>query len=138
MSELKWHWREKLYTPSTYVANAVDPVFAVKAGDMVGVIICRTVEAFDGTGTAAKFELGDGNDADRYLDDGELEETSVSAATSVVRAIGASGGTYVLYRNFLYGSDDTIDVNFTAATGADGTTGKVRIKVAFARQVEFQ
>ena len=135
MSELRWFWREKLYVPSTYTANAVDPVYSVKAGDLVGVILCRTVEVFDGSGTAAKFELGDGNDADRYLDDGELEETSISAATSFVRAAGASGGSYVLYRNFLYPSDDTIDVNFTAATGADGTTGKVAIKIAIARQV---
>lgn len=138
MAEQKWYWREVVYTPSSYTANVVDPVFTVKAGDMVGTIICRTMVAFDGTGTAAKFELGDGNDPDRYLDDGELEETSVSAATSVVRAIGATGGTYVLYRNFLYTSDDTIDVNFTAATGGDGTVGKVKIKIAFSRNVEGQ
>ena len=102
-------------------------------GDAVGLITCRTVTAFDGTGTAAIFELGDGNDVDRYLDAGELEETSISAATSYVRAIGATGGTYILYRNFLYVETDTIDVNFTAATGADGTVGAVEITAYIAK-----
>lgn len=133
MPQLNWRRRSMRYTPSNYVANVVDPVFNVTAGDLVGEIICRTVTAFDGSGTAAIFELGDGNDADRYLDGGELEETSTTAATSWVRAIGATGGTYILYRNFLYTTDDTIDVNFTAATGADGAAGAVEITAYIAK-----
>ena len=133
MSEQIWVWEEVIWTPNSYTANSVEEVFNVAAGDMVGVILCRTMTAFDGTGTAAKFELGDDGDVDRFVDDGELEETSVSAATSFIRAAGASGGGYVLYRNHLYVAANTIDVNFTAATGADGTTGRVHIKAAFCR-----
>lgn len=138
MSELKWYRRDRLWQPASYTANSVEAVFNVAAGDLVGLIICRTVQAFDGSGTAAKFELGDGDDPDRYVDDGELEETSISAATSLIRAAGASGGGYVLYRNHLYGSADTIDVNFTCATGNDGTTGRVQISIWFARNIWTQ
>lgn len=133
--ELKFYRRDKLWRPASYVANSVEAVFAVNPGDLVGLITCRTVQAFDGTGTAAKFELGDGDDNDRFVDDGELEETSISAATSWVRAIGATGGGYVLYRNHLYTAADTIDVNFTCATGNDGTTGRVMISAWIARHL---
>ena len=120
----------KLYTPPSYIANSVDAVFNVHAGDVVGLITCRTIAAFNGTGTAAIFELGDSGDVDRFLDGGELDEET---AGNFVRAIGATGGGYILYRTHLYTDDDTIDVNFTAATGADGTTGSVEITAYIAR-----
>lgn len=135
MAQLQYFKQTKIWTPSSYTTNVVDKVFNVFKGDLVGPIICRTIQAFDGTGTAAKFELGDGDDPDRYVDDGELEEISISAATSIIRAQGASGGGYVLYRSILYVVDDTIDVNFTCATGADATTGKVMITAFIARHM---
>ena len=133
MAEIEWKKFTRSWTPGSYTANSVEPIMNVHAGMLIGVIICRTTVAFNGTGTAAKFELGDGDDNDRYVDDGELEETSVTAATSIIRAAGATGGGYVLYRSHLYNAADTIDVNFTAATGADGTTGRVRITIYWAR-----
>ena len=133
MSFLNFVRHDVIWTPDSYTANSVEPIINVHAGDVVGLILCRTVTAFDGSGTAAIFELGDGDDVDRYVDGGELEETSTSAATSFIRAAGASGGGYVLYRTHLYTAADTIDVNFTAATGADGTAGRVHISVWIAR-----
>jgi len=133
MPFLNYVKRTVLWTPDSYTANSVEAVFSVHAGDVVGPIFCRTVTAFDGSATAAKFELGDSDDPDRYLDDGELEETSISAATSFVRAIGATGGGYILYRSHLYTADDTIDVNFTAASGADGTVGAIEIVAYIAK-----
>lgn len=138
MSELVWQRHDIIWTPDSYTANSVEPVLSCAANDLVGLIICRTTQAFNGGGTAAKFELGDGDDNDRYVDDGELEETSISAATSIIRAAGASGGGYVLYRSHLYTSADTIDVNFTAATGGDGTTGRVHISIWVAHNVWLQ
>lgn len=138
MSELVWQRHDIIWTPDSYTANSVEPVLSCAANDLVGLIICRTLTAFNGGGTAAKFELGDGDDPDRYVDDGELEETSISAATSIIRAIGASGGGYVLYRSHLYTTADTIDVNFTAATGGDGTTGRVQISIWVAHNVWLQ
>ena len=138
MSVLEWQRHDIIWTPNSYTANSVEEVLNVAVGDLVGLIICRTTTAFDGTGTAAKFELGDDGDADRYVDDGELEETSVSAATSIIRAAGASGGGYVLYRSHLYTTANTIDVNFTAATGADGTTGAVQISIWVAHNIWLQ
>ena len=130
MSFLNWQKFTVLWTPDSYAANSVEAVMNVQSGYVIGLIICRTEAAFDGTGTAAIFELGDGNDVDRYLDAGELDEET---AGNMVRAIGATGGTYILYRHFIYTAEDTIDVNFTAATGADGTVGSVRIIIYWAK-----
>lgn len=137
MAELKFYKKTVLWAPDDYTANSVEAVVNVAAGDLVGLITCKTIELFNGSGTAAKFELGDGDDPDRYLDDGELEETSTSAATSFVRAIGASGGGYVLYRNHLYTAADTIDVNFTANTSGTRTTGKVEVNIWIAKVNPF-
>lgn len=133
MAFLNWVKRSVVWTPDSYTANSVEAVFNVEAGDCVGPVFCRTVTAFDGTGTAAIFELGYGDNVDEFLDAGELEETSISAATSFVRAIGASDGTYDTTRTFLFTAADTIDVNFTAATGADGTVGAVEIVAYIAK-----
>ena len=133
MAFLNFVKRTVLYQPPDYTANSVDPVFSVHEGDVVGLITCRTVTVFNGAGTAAIFELGDGDDVDRYLDGGELEETDVAAATSYVRAIGATGGGYILYRTHLYTANDTIDVNFTANTSGTRTTGAVEITAYIAR-----
>lgn len=130
MSFLNWRKFSVEWTPDSYTANSVEAVMNVHAGMLIGPIICRTQVAFDGSGTAAIFELGDGGDVDRFLDAGELDEET---AGNMVRAQGASGGGYVLYRSYLYTADDTIDVNFTAATGADGTVGRVLITIYWAR-----
>ena len=127
---VNWMTKTIQYTPSTYASNVVDPVFSVSAGMVIGPIFVRTIAAFNGTGTAAIFELGDGDDPDRYVDGGELDEET---AGNFVRAIGASGGGYVLYRTHLYTAADTIDVNYTADTNGDDTAGSVEIIIWYAR-----
>ena len=133
MATNEWRKFTRSWTPGSYTANSVEPIMSVHAGTLIGTIICRTTQAFNGTGTAAKFELGYGDNVDEFVDDGELEETSVSAATSVIIAAGAADGSYDTNRAFLFKQNDTIDVNFTAATGADGTTGRVRITIYWMR-----
>ena len=130
MAWLNWEKRTVLYTPSTYTANVVDGVLNVAAGDIVGLILVRTVVAFNGTNSNAVFELGDSGDVDRFVDGGELDEHT---AGNFVRAIGATGGGYILYRTHLYTAADTIDVNFTADTGANGTAGRVEITAYIAK-----
>lgn len=130
MSFLNFVKRTVLYEPPDYTANSVDAVFNVHPGDVVGLILVRTAVVFNGSGTDAKFELGDGDDPDRYVDDGELDETT---AGNWVRAIGASGGGYVDHRTHLYTAADTIDVNFTANTSGTRTTGAVEITAYIAR-----
>ena len=133
MAEQNWRKFTTLWSPDSYTADSVEPIMNVAAGTLIGTIICRTVEVFNGSGTDAIFELGDDGDVDRYVDGGELEETSISAATSQIRAAGASGGGYVLYRSHLYTTANTIDVNFTANTAGTRTTGKVAITIYYMR-----
>ena len=124
MPYLNWQKRSVLWTPDSYTADSVEAVFNVEAGDVVGLILCRTATVFNGSGTDAIFELGDSGDVDRFLDAGEIDETT---AGDFVRAIGATGGGYVLYRTHLYTAADTIDVNFTANTAGTRTTGTIEI-----------
>ena len=124
MPYLNWQKRTVLWTPDSYTADSVEAVFNVEASDVVGLILCRTATVFNGSGTDAIFELGDSGDVDRFLDAGEIDETT---AGNFVRAIGATGGGYVLYRTHLYTAADTIDVNFTANTAGTRTTGTIEI-----------
>ena len=128
--ELEWEKHTVLYTPPSYASNSVDEIVSVSVGDVVGLITARTIAAFNGTGTAAIIELGDDGDADRYIDGGELDEET---AGNFGRAIGASGGGYVLYRTHLYTTANTIDVNFTADTNGDDTAGSVEFNIWIAR-----
>lgn len=134
MAFLQWQRRTRLFEPADYTANdtAVE-LINVFAGELVGPVICRTVEVFNGGGTAAKFELGDDDDVDRYVVDGDLEETSVSAATSWIRATGGSASGYAAMGTHLYTADNTIDVKFTANTSGTRTTGQVEVTVYVAR-----
>ena len=134
---VNWMTKTVRYRPSTLNASVVDPIFRAEAGMVIGPIFARTTVAFDGTGTAATVALGDGDDVDRYLDEGELDEESISSATAFVRAIGATGGGYILYRTHLYTAADTIDVNFTADTNADSTVGEVTFVIWFTRVWPF-
>lgn len=124
MAYLNWQKRTVLYSPPDFTANSVDAVFNVEPGDIVGLVLARTAIVFNGSGTDAIFELGDDGDADRFLDAGEIDETT---AGDFVRAIGASGGGYILYRTHLYTTANTIDVNFAANTAGTRTTGAVEI-----------
>ena len=130
MSYLNWQKRSVLWTPDSYTANSVEAVFNVEVGDVVGLILCRTATVFNGSGTDAIFELGDSGDVDRFLDAGEIDETT---AGDFVRAIGATGGGYILYRTHLYTAADTIDVNFTANTAGTRTTGAIEITAYIAK-----
>lgn len=125
----QWRVHKVLWEPDSYTANSVEAVMSVAANTLIGPIICRTVEVFNGGGTAAIFELGYGDNVDEFLDAGELEETSISAATSQVIAVGASDGTYDTNHMFLFNAADTIDVNFTANTSGTRTTGQVEITI---------
>ena len=134
MAQVNWQIKTVRYQPTTLNANVVDPIMNVSAGDLIGPIFARTIVAFDGSGTAAIIELGDDGDADRFLDGGEVDEET---AGSFVRAIGASGGGYVLYRNHLYTAANTIDVNFTADTNADSTVGAMEFIIWWAKVRPF-
>src|SRR3990167_109518 len=130
MSYLNWKAETRIFEPADYTADETRLLFNVEAGDLIGLIIVRQIVAYNGSGTDAVLELGDGDDIDRYMDAGEIDETT---ATSFVRAIGATGGTYILYRNFLYTEQDTIDVTFTANTAGTRNAGRTQFDIYKAR-----
>ena len=130
MSYLNWKAETRIFEPASYTADETRLLFNVEAGDLIGLIIVRQIVAYNGSGTDAVLELGDGDDIDRYMDAGEIDETTT---TSFVRAIGATGGTYILYRNFLYTAQDTIDVTFTANTAGTRNAGRTEFTIYKAR-----
>ena len=132
MAELNWRRKVVLFEPASYTANETKAIMSVHAGEVIGLILVRQVEAYNGSGTAAVLELGD-SDIDRYMDAGEIDETTGGSSGSFVRCIGASGGGYVDHRNHLYTAADTIDVTFTANTSGTRTTGKTEFTIYKAR-----
>ena len=133
MSFVNWKIHKVLWTPDDYTANSVEAIMNVEIGDVIGPIFSRQITAYNGSGTDAIIELGDGGDIDRFLDGGEIDETTGGSTGSFVRAAGASGGGYVLYRTHLYSTADTIDVSFTANTAGTRDAGATEFIIWFAR-----
>ena len=133
MSYLNWQKHSVDFVPTDYTADETLAIMNVHAGMVIGLITVRQITAFNGSGTDAIIELGDGGDIDRLMDAGEIDETTGGATGSFVRAAGAAAGGYVLYRNHLYTEDDTIDVTFTANTAGTRNAGRTRFTIYWAR-----
>tara|TARA_R110002012_G_C11359806_1_gene580721 strand:+ start:118 stop:570 length:453 start_codon:yes stop_codon:yes gene_type:complete len=83
----------------------------VKAGQQVRGVAFKVHTAFDGGATSAlKLDVGDGVDADGYIDNEEIH----ADATEVLFGPALDG----LLTGKTYAADDTIDILFTA-TGAN-------------------
>lgn len=136
MSFANWRVHTVNFTPTSYTANETKAIMNVHAGTVIGPIFVRQITAYNGSGTAAILELGDGNAIDRFMDAGEIDVTTGGATGSFVRAVGATGGGYVLYRTFLYTADDTIDVTFTANTAGTRNAGETRFIIWWTRADE--
>lgn len=135
MSFANWRIHTVDWTPNDYESNSTEAIMNVEAGTVIGPIFVRQITAYNGSGTDAILELGD-SDIDRYMDAGEIDETTGGSTGSFVRAAGASGGGYVLYRTHLYTAADTIDVTFTANTAGTRTAGKTRFIIHWTRADE--
>ena len=133
MSFLNWKKETRIFEPADYTADEVRQLFNVAAGDLIGIIIARQIVAYNGSGTDAILEFGDSGDIDRFMDAGEIDETTGGATGSFVRCAGASGGGYVLYRNHLFTAEDTIDVIFTANTAGTRNAGRTEFTLYKAR-----
>lgn len=114
------------WTPTSYTSDQTDTVIGVSAGDYsVGDCIIRTRVVFNGSGTAAKIIVGDGDDPNGYCADGDIDETTVG--------IGRGAGAYFSTNPKLYTTDDTIDIGFTANTSGGRTTGNIDLAVYIAK-----
>ena len=133
MSFLNWRKFQVDFVPASYTANEVRQLMNVHAGMVIGAIFVRQITAYNGSGTDAILEFGDSGDPDRFMDAGEIDETTGGASGSFVRAIGASGGGYILYRNHLFTADDPIDVTFPANTAGTRNAGRTRFVIYWAR-----
>lgn len=128
MAFIEWRWRSKtLYAPASYTANEVAAIINVAAGDINGgICIARTRVVFNGGGTAAIIEVGDGDDPNGDLVDGDMDETTAGLYRGAGAYWNGTGGPK------LYTTADTIDVTFTANTSGTRTTGQADFHLAIA------
>lgn len=110
------------YEPADYTAGEVRTVIGVEIGEMLlGLCLVRITEVFNGSGTAAKIEVGDADDDNGLLEDGQCDEETAG--------LYRGGGAYYATRPKLYTSADTIDITFTANTSGSRTTGILDLMV---------
>lgn len=128
MAFIEWRWHSKTnYTPASYTANEVAAIMQVAAGDLnFGVCIARTRVAFNGSGTDAIIVVGDGDDADGDLADGNMDETTAGLYRGQGAYWNGTGGPK------LYTTADAIDITFTANTAGTRNAGSADIHVAVA------
>lgn len=129
MAELIFRKHERAFTPASYTANETTGLFNVAAGDLIGPVWARTEVVFNGSGTDAIVTLGDGGDVDRFIADGNVDETT----TGLYLGLGGSGSNYLALGHHLYTAADTIDVVFTANTAGTRTTGRVLFVITKAK-----
>ena len=131
--ELVYRLKSKTnYTPASYTANEVASIMTVHPGDVVGLVVVRTRVVFNGGGTDAILELGDTGDADRFVRNGDVDETTAG----LYHALGGSGSVYTAIGRHLYTAATTIDVTFTANTSGTRTTGAFDFYVWVARSIQ--
>ncbi len=120
-------WRTVLgYSPASFTSNETATVINVGAGDFTrGDCIVSMTTVFNGGGTAAIIIVGDGDDPNGLLEDGQCDETT----TGLYRG----GGAYYSTRPKLYTAIDTIDIGFTANTSGSRTTGQLDLAVDIQR-----
>lgn len=121
MAFLNWQKKSKTgWTPASYTASAASAILAVDAGDLVGEGFCRVTTLFDGTGTAAKIQVGlTGGDVDLFCLDGDVTE----GTAGLYHLQGGTGSNYLARGSYLFTAADTIDVLFTHASNSDGAAG---------------
>jgi hypothetical protein len=120
MAYLNFRQRSRFnWVPDDYTANEVDPIGPVVAGELIGPFMARTRVVFNGSGTDAIIEVGDGGDVDRFIGPGNVDETT----TGLYLGLGGAASNYLALGHHLYTAADNIDVNFTANTAGTRTTG---------------
>ncbi len=121
MAQLNFRKHTERFIPVSFTANETTAQFNVAAGELIAYVHARTEVVFNGSGTDAIVTLGDGDDPDRYILGGDVDETT----TGLYAATGGAGSDYLLLGSHLYTATDTIDVVFTANTSGGRTTGEI-------------
>lgn len=117
--------RTRVFVPADYTGDETRTLIPVKNGEMVVMGAAKQLAAYNGGGSDAVIIFGDGDDDNRYVEAGDIDETSATDATPFL----GNGGD----NQFLYEADDTLDVGFTANTSGTRNAGKTEFKVVFWR-----
>ena len=127
MARLYFNQRTRAnWEPADYTANETATVINVGAGDLwEGVCQVRVREVFNGGATKAIIIVGDGDDPNGGMEDGQVDEITVG--------LNIGGGAYYNTKPKLYLTDDTIDIGFTASTSGTRTTGIIDLAVWIAK-----
>ena len=135
MAEVRRFTRTKTaWVPVDYTANETTAIIVVNPNEVIHEVFVRTRVAFNGSGTAAICELGDGGDTDRFVADGNVDETTAG----LYMGLGGSGSTYLAFGRHLYTVADTIDVKFTANTAGTRNAGSFDFIVVYSKIVPNQ
>ena len=127
MSKIQRYMRGKdSYEPASYTSNETATVISAPLGTLWdGICMVHITQVFNGSGTAAIIIVGDGDDPNGGLVDGNADETTVG--------VYIGGGAYFTTRPKLYAVNDTIDIGFTANTSGTRTEGILNLMVEVGR-----
>ena len=122
--------REAVYTLTAALAeNDIIEMIPVAAGERV-VDLQIVSEDLDTHGTPTiTFDVGDGDDVDRYIDGTTIGQTGGFARLGDGLATDAEA----IAVNKLYTAADTIDVKVSAAVATGATTGTIRLRAFLVR-----
>lgn len=108
---------------TAFVINDVVQMIKVGLGTKVLSLLC-SVDFLD-TGTALVWAVGDGDDADRYIEGSVIGRSSAAG----VQAINKHEG-----HGYQYTADDTIDFKVITAATTGSTSGKLRMSARLSQQ----
>lgn len=111
-------FKSNVYTDANWAGDATEAIFNVPAGALIADLIVNITGAISG----ATVSVGDGGDADRFMDTTAVG-TAVGAKSMKQDAQPGSGGVYI------YPADDTIDLTIVGTPTAG--TLEVFIDVIF-------
>ena len=133
MAEIRRFTRTKTaWVPTSYTANETGTgIILMNANEVVHEVFVRTRVVFNGSGTDAIIVVGDSGDNDRFVKNGDVDETT----TGLYMALGGSGSVYTAIGRHLYASATTITLDFTANTSGTRTTGSFDFVVVYSKVV---
>jgi hypothetical protein len=122
--------REAVYTLTAALAeNDIIEMIPVAPGERVVDLILVSEDLDTHVSPTITFDVGDGDDVDRYIDGSTIGQTGGVARMGS----GVASDAAAIAINKLYTAADTIDVKVSAAVATGATTGTIRLRAFIVR-----